>query len=183
MGQIATDTFICFDLETTGLDPVNDRIIEIAIVKFTFDGTIDSYETLIDPEKIISPDSIAIHNITQDMVIDKPKIQDLLPAILKKLQGHVIVGHSIKLDLDFIIQACKRYDLPNMLTSCRYIDTLRLARLYGQSPTNSLEKLNPLFVGKDFFNQVQTEYKNNFADSEGLLNANFELVTISGWKI
>jgi DNA polymerase-3 subunit epsilon len=145
MGQIATDTFICFDLETTGLDPVNDRIIEIAIVKFTFDGTIDSYETLIDPEKIISPDSIAIHNITQDMVIDKPKIQDLLPAILKKLQGHVIVGHSIKLDLDFIIQACKRYDLPNMLTSCRYIDTLRLARLYGQSPTNSLEKLRVHF--------------------------------------
>lgn len=48
---------------------------------------------------------------------------------------------------------------------------------------NSLEKLNPVFVGKDFFNQVQTEYKNNFADAEGLLNANFELVTISGWKV
>lgn len=48
---------------------------------------------------------------------------------------------------------------------------------------NSLEKLNPKFVGRNFFNQVQTEYRNNFSDSEGLLNANFELVTISGWKV
>jgi DNA polymerase-3 subunit epsilon len=145
MGQITSDTFICFDLETTGLDPVNDRIIEIAIVKFTLDGTVESFETLVDPEKQIPQDSIEIHNITQDMVEGKPKIQEILPDILKKLAGHVIIGHGIKLDLDFVIQACKRYDIPTMLTSCRYIDTLRLARLYGQSPTNSLEQLRKHF--------------------------------------
>ena len=54
MGQITSDTFICFDLETTGLDPVNDRIIEIAIVKFTLDGFVESFETLVDPEKQIT---------------------------------------------------------------------------------------------------------------------------------
>jgi DNA polymerase III subunit epsilon len=145
MGQVTSDTFICFDLETTGLDPVHDRIIEIAIVKFTFDTFLESFETLIDPEKIISRESFEIHKISDDMVAGKPKIQDLLPEILKKLSGHVIIGHGIKLDLDFIIQACKRYDVPTMLTSCRYIDTLRLARLYGQSPTNSLEKLRMHF--------------------------------------
>lgn len=145
MGQINKDTFICFDVETTGLDPVHDRIIEIAIVKFTFDGNLDSFETLIDPEKIIPQETIEIHKITNDMIVGKPKIQDLLPNILKRLSGHIIVGHGIKLDLDFVIQACKRYDIPNTLTSCRYIDTLRLARLYGQSPVNSLEKLRVHF--------------------------------------
>lgn len=145
MGQVASDTFICFDLETTGLDPVNDRIIEIAIAKFTYDGIIESYETLVDPEKMIPPDSIEIHKITNDMVIDKPKIQDILPSILKKLQGHIIIGHGIRLDIEFIVQACKRHDVPTTIGSCRYIDTLRLARLYGQSPINSLEKLRMHF--------------------------------------
>lgn len=145
MGQVATDTFICFDLETTGLDPVNDRIIEIAIVKFTYNDILDSYETLIDPEKLIPQETIEIHKITNDMVIGKPKIQDVLPAILKKLQGHVIIGHGIKLDIEFIVQSCKRHDIPTTLGSCRSIDTLRLARLYGQSPTNSLEKLRMHF--------------------------------------
>lgn len=145
MGQVANDTFICFDLETTGLDPVHDRIIEIAIVKFTFDGMIESFESLIDPEKMIPQDSIEIHNITNEMVIGKPKIQELLPDIIKRLSGHIIVGHGIKFDIDFILQACKRYDIPTRIGSAKYIDTLRLARLYGQSPTNSLEKLRMHF--------------------------------------
>lgn len=145
MGQVATDTFICFDLETTGLDPVNDRIIEIAIAKFNYDGILESFETLIDPEKMIPQETIAIHNITEDMVIGKPKIEELLPSILKKLSGHVIIGHGIKLDIEFIVQACKRFEVPTTIGSCRYIDTLRLARLYGQSPTNSLEKLRMHF--------------------------------------
>lgn len=145
MGQLATDTFICFDLETTGLDPVHDRIIEIAIAKFNYTQILESYDTLIDPEKTIPQETIEIHKITNDMIVGQPKIQDLLPTILKKLQGHIIVGHGIRLDIEFILQACKRYDVPTMLGSCRYIDTLRLARLYGQSPTNSLEKLRMHF--------------------------------------
>lgn len=145
MGQVATDTFICFDLETTGLDPVEDRIIEIAIVKFNYNETFESYTTLVDPEKLIPQDSIEIHKITNDMIVGQPKIQDILPSILKKLQGHIIIGHGIRLDIEFILQACKRYDIPTMLGSARYIDTLRLARLYGQSPTNSLEKLRMHF--------------------------------------
>ena len=134
-----------FDLETTGLDPYNDRIIEIAIIKFTFNEILERFQTLIDPEKIIPDETIQIHNITNEMIVGKPKIQEHLADILKKLAGCVIVGHGIKLDLDFVIQACKRYDMPTMLTSTRYIDTLRLARLYGQSPTNSLEKLRMHF--------------------------------------
>lgn len=145
MGQVATDTFICFDLETTGLDPVNDRIIEIAIVKFTYNEILESYETLIDPEKMIPQETIEIHKITNDMVVGKPKIEDVLPGIIKKLQGHVIIGHGIKLDIEFIVQSCKRHNIPTTIGSCRSIDTLRLARLYGQSPTNSLEKLRMHF--------------------------------------
>lgn len=145
MGRLTQDTFICFDLETTGLDPVHDRIIEIAIIKFTLDQTVDSFESLIDPEKIIPDETIKIHHITNDMVVGKPKIEELLPQILKKLAGHIIVGHGIRLDMEFIIQACKRHDIPTTLGSARYIDTLRMARLYGQSPTNSLEKLRMHF--------------------------------------
>jgi len=145
MGLLETDTFVCFDLETTGLDPVHDRIIEIAIVKFTFGGVIDRYETLIDPEKLIPDETIAIHNITNEMVKGKPIISEVLPTILKKLSGSILVGHGIGLDVEFVVQAARRADIPNLINSSQTIDTLRLARLYGQSPINSLEKLRMHF--------------------------------------
>ena len=145
MGSLKTDVFVCLDCETTGLTPETDKIIEIAVVLFNFDGILKSYETLIDPESPISPESIAIHHITDEMVKGKPKIQEVMPIILDFIGKHTIVGHGIPTDIAFLAQAAKNCEIPHRLNSHPFFDTLRLARLYGQSPTNSLEKLREHF--------------------------------------
>jgi DNA polymerase III subunit epsilon len=145
MGLISKDIFVCVDLETTGLEASSDRIIEVAAVQFNFDGILDTFETLVDPECLISEESMAIHHITDAMVKGKPKIQEILPSVLKFIGKHIIVGHGINLDIAFLVNAAKKYQIPCQLEGQTYLDTLRLARLYGESPTNSLESLRQHF--------------------------------------
>ncbi|MFI5333611.1 MAG: putative quorum-sensing-regulated virulence factor [Chlamydiales bacterium] len=145
MGLIDQDTFVCFDLETTGLEPNTAQIIEVACVRFNFSTTFETFETLIDPECTIPQESIAIHNITPEMVKGQPKIHAVLPTLLKFIGKSIVVGHGIPLDLAFLTAAAKRHQIPCQLEAQAYIDTLRLARLYGESPINSLEKLREHF--------------------------------------
>ena len=145
MGLINKDTFICLDCETTGLDTSHDQIIEIALVRFNFDGILDSFETLIDPLVPIPEASMAIHHITDEMVRGKPKIQEVLPRIFEFIGRHIIVGHAIPNDIAFICSAAKQHHVPCKLASHPYLDTLRMARMYGESPSNSLETLRHHF--------------------------------------
>lgn len=145
MTLLKKETFVCLDCETTGLDPSVDSIIEIAAVLFTFDGVIQSYETLIDPTCPIPESSIAIHHITDAMVAGKPKIQEVLPEILRLISQHIVMGHGIALDIAFVLEAAKKHAIPCTLNNNRTLDTLRMARLYGESPTNSLERLREHF--------------------------------------
>ena len=145
MGLLNKDIFICLDCETTGLDAKNDRIIEIAVVKFTFTEILEKFETLIDPECQISESSMAIHHISQDMVKGQPKILEVLPQVSKMIDKHIVMGHGIRLDLNFLSESAKRCQFPSSFDAAPTIDTLRLARLYGESPTNSLEKLREHF--------------------------------------
>ncbi len=145
MGHLNNEVFICLDCETTGLDAKKDRIIEVAVTKFTFTETLESFETLIDPECEISEASTAIHHISQSMVQGKPKIHEVLPQISQMLDQHLIIGHGIRLDLSFLGESAKRSQFPYPFDALITIDTLRLARLYGESPVNSLEKLREHF--------------------------------------
>jgi DNA polymerase-3 subunit epsilon len=145
MGLINKDVFVCLDCETTGLEVDNDRIIEIAMVRFNFDETFDSFETLIDPQMTIPEVSIAIHHISDDMVKGKPKITEILPKVFEFVGRSIIVGHGITNDLAFLCAAAKQHHVPCKLASHPYLDTLRMARLYGESPINSLEKLRQHF--------------------------------------
>lgn len=145
MGLIQRDTYVCIDCESTGLDPKSDRIIEIAFVGFTFSEKLFSFETLVDPGCPIPAISKEIHNISEEMLEGKPKIQDVLAEVLKKIDGHILVGHGIGFDISLITEEAKRYRIPTKIEKQPFIDTLRLARLYGESPINSLEKLREHF--------------------------------------
>jgi DNA polymerase-3 subunit epsilon len=145
MGFLNKETFICIDCEATGLDPKADRIVEVAVIKFTFDEVLESYETLIDPECLIPESSIAIHHITPEMVQGKPLIADVIPHLLSIIGRNTIVGHGVLFDIELIAHAADRSGINHTLRQNRYFDTLRLARLYGESPTNSLEQLRMHF--------------------------------------
>lgn len=145
MGLMNEEVFVCLDCESTGLDPKTDRIIEIAVTRFTFDRAIQTYETLINPECDIPKVSQDIHNISKEMLEGKPKIAEVLPQILKMIEGHIIVGHGIGFDISLIAAEAKRFSIPTRIEQQPSIDTLRMARLYGESPVNSLERLRQHF--------------------------------------
>lgn len=181
MGSLKNDTFICLDCEATGLDIANDEIIEIAAVKFRLGEHLESYETLINPKCPIPDESTKIHGITDDMVKGKPGIEEVLPKFLKMIEGLIIVGHGISFDIDIIAQAAKKRSIPCKIQEQTTIDTLRLARLYGQTSVNSLEVLrkhfnvasdgahramNDVVVNIEVFRHLST----SFNTTEALLN-------------
>ncbi len=145
MGYLDKEIFVCLDCELTGLDLEQDRIIEVAVVKFTFDTILEEFETLIDPCCPIPQTSIDIHHITQEMVTGKPVIETIVPKLLELIGHHIVIGHGINFDLALVGKAADRAGIPHKLQNARYFDTLRMARLYGESPTNSLEQLRKHF--------------------------------------
>lgn len=145
MGLIHQDIFVCIDCESTGLDPEKDRIIEIAVARFTFDQILQQFESLIDPECDIPQVSQEIHKISKEMLEGKPKIAQVLPDLLKMINGHILIGHGIGFDIALIAAEAKRGQIPTTIQNQRYLDTLRMARLYGESPVNSLERLRQHF--------------------------------------
>ncbi len=145
MSQIQQEIFVCLDCESTGLDPENDRIVEIAAARFTFSQILQKYESLIDPERDIPETSQEIHKISKEMLEGKPKIGQILPDLLKMIQGHILVGHGIGFDMALVAAEARRNQIPTNILHAPYFDTLRMARLYGESPINSLQRLREHF--------------------------------------
>lgn len=145
MANLERQKFICIDCETTGLDPLVDQIIEVAVICFDAGEVYAQFETLIDPECEVPESSIAIHHITPDMLQGKPKIGDVLPEILQIIGNHMIVGHGVGFDVELLAVAAERLGIPCKIRHNVILDTLRMARLYGQSPINSLEHLRKHF--------------------------------------
>ena len=133
--------FICLDCEFTGLDPDKDRIIEMAAVRFTVSENLAQFDALVNPDCQISEDSFAIHHISQEMVMEKPKIEELLSSFFAFVGRDMIIGHGIAYDLNMLERAAIRAGIHYPIKNNLCIDTLRLARLYGDSPNNSLESL------------------------------------------
>ena len=145
MSLLNQEIFICLDCESTGLVPETDRIIEIAVARFTFDQILQKFESLIDPECDIPQVSQEIHKISSEMLQGKPKIGQVLPEILRMINGHILVGHGIGFDIALIAAEAKRNQIPTTIQQQPFLDTLRLARLYGESPVNSLQRLREHF--------------------------------------
>ena len=133
--------FVCLDCEFTGLDFEKDRIIEVAAVRFTFSESLEEYDELVKPDCPMSEEAFAVHHISAEMVAAKPPIEEILPSLFQFIGRDIIVGHGIESDLEMLTRAAARAEMPCTLKTRPFIDTLRLARLYGDSPNNSLEKL------------------------------------------
>lgn len=93
---------VAFDLETTGLSPLVDKIIEISAVKVTKDG-VETFDQLVDPEIKIPEFTIDIHHITDDMVKDSPKVAEVLPGFVEFIDNYPLIAHNAKFDVGFII--------------------------------------------------------------------------------
>lgn len=101
--------FIAFDLETTGIQPKTDAVIEIGAVHFSGGKPAGTFSTLINPGRPIPPEASAVNGITDDMVSDKPGIE----TVLAKLAGFCgelpLVAHNAPFDFKFLLAAVEKH--------------------------------------------------------------------------
>ena len=99
---------IVLDTETTGLDYTRERIIEFAAVRLENGKIKDEFQTLINPNQHIRKSSMAVHHITEEMVVDAPTEEEVLPKILEFIGDYPIVAHNAIFDFSFLNEAKKR---------------------------------------------------------------------------
>lgn len=118
--------FVAFDLETTGTKPSEDMIVEVGAVLFDGAQAIKGYGKLIDPGCPIPPDASAVNGITDDMVIGKPKIAEVLSEFAEFCGDLPLVAHNAPFDYKFLLEDVKLHksDAPKGVV----LDTLPLAR-------------------------------------------------------
>ena len=121
-----SQTFVVFDLETTGFSNKNDKITEIGAVKVKNFEIVDRFNELINPEKDISYKVQELTGITNDLIKDKPTIEEILPRFMEFVGDSVLVAHNAEFDIGFINQKCKEM---NMEFKNKSVDTLMLARI------------------------------------------------------
>ena len=125
-GQTLQDTFVVFDIETTGFSPVNNRIIEIGAVKVEQGGIVDRFSTFVNPQVPIPFRIEQLTNINDEMVVDAPTIEQVLPEFLEFCGDAVMVAHNAEFDMSFIRENAKRQQIQKEFT---YVDTMGIARL------------------------------------------------------
>lgn len=102
---------IALDFETTGLSPLIDKIIEIGAIKITPNKT-EIFTSLINPEIDIPKTTTKIHGITNEMVADSKKIEEIFPEFMKFIEDMPIIAHNAKFDIGFILFNCYQLDHP-----------------------------------------------------------------------
>ncbi len=118
--------FVAVDTETTGSKPNVNRIMEIGAVKFSCNGLIEKFGTLINPQTSIDPFIVNITHITEEMVKDAPDAKDVLPDFLRFANGCILIAHNVPFDTKFINAEFKRIHYPEMKNFT--IDTVTLSR-------------------------------------------------------
>lgn len=114
------ETIVALDIETTGLDAEKDAIIEIGAVRFKGHRVEDEWTTLIHPGRRIPPFITQLTGITDQMILQSPSIQEVLPGLSSFAGGAPILGHNVRFDLGFL----RRYAI---LRSNPVIDTYEMA--------------------------------------------------------
>ena len=127
-----TQQFVAFDIETTGLSPTNDRIVELGAVLFCNGEPVRQFTTLVNPGIPIPASATAVNHITNRMLSSAPTEQEAYPQLIEflgdALQGEIIMcAHNASFDFNFLCNTLSRlgYD-----ATFKYVDTLYLSRKY-----------------------------------------------------
>lgn len=132
--------YVIFDVETTGLSAIYDKVIELSAVKMENGNVIDQFEEFIDPGFPLSETTINLTSITDDMVRGSMSEKEVFTKFREFYEDAIIVGHNVTFDIGFMNTGYLRHDMEEIKNPI--IDTLTLARfLY---PTLKGYRLNTL---------------------------------------
>lgn len=164
------DNYCVLDLETTGLSPNYDSIIEIGIIKVKENKIVDKYNSLVNPGFLINEYITSITGITNEMLKGKPKIIDLKKEVLNFIGNDVLVGHNISFDVSFLQKGFNE-ELKN-----EYIDTLQFCRKlfkelshhrltdmsnYLEISRNEHRSMSDCLCTKELYDCIKEKMKNN----------------------
>ena len=124
--QSLQDTYVVFDIETTGFSPLVNKIIEIGAVKVEKGNITERFSTFVNPEVPIPFHIENLTGIKDDMVITAPVIAEVMPEFLAFCDGAVMVAHNADFDMSFIKYNCDRLSIPYDFTIA---DTVAMARM------------------------------------------------------
>ncbi len=133
-------TFVVFDVETTGLSPRYERIVELGAVKIENGIIVDEKSWLINPKKRISHGAQNVHGIDYDMIKKQQTFKTQYPEIRDFMGDSILLAHNARFDRDFLYNEVSNsgFDIPEN----KIIDTLRLFRAwYPDAPSHSLGSL------------------------------------------
>jgi DNA polymerase III epsilon subunit family exonuclease len=130
---------VIFDLETTGLDPREDAIIEIGGIKIKGGEVLEEFSTLVNPYREISPQITALTGITNEELVSAPSIKTVLPQFLDFFSDCILVAHNAEFDMSFLTSTCAQHGYQLYWPS---FCTLKMCRaLLPELPSKSLDAL------------------------------------------
>ena len=150
---LSNATYVVFDLETTGLSTRYDKITEFGGVRVENGTVVKTLQMLINPERKIPKPIVEKTHITDEMVQDKPKIEEVIDQILEFMDGAILVSHNITFDYGFIAETLRKMGREPFVKPA--IDTLSLSRY--MFPDASAHKLGNLSknLGMDDYNDEE----------------------------
>lgn len=126
MSWLSDAPFTVFDVETTGMSPVRDRIVEIAALRIERDGTERRFSSLVNPGRRIPYAVSRVHHITDAMVADAPGFEIVGKKFMELAAGSTLVAHNARFDLGFLQESLARCGLAVWPQGA--MDTVKLAR-------------------------------------------------------
>ena len=114
------------DIETTGLSPRTDDIIEIGAIKVRNNNIIDTFNTLIKIDDALNPFIVQLTGITNEMLKKGAEKENALKEFVEFSENEIIMGHNVNFDINFLYDKCERY-LDYYLTN-DFVDTMRIAK-------------------------------------------------------
>jgi len=138
---------VVFDLETTGPDRLTDRIVEIAALKVSPDGSVAVYETRVNPGVKIPREATAVHGITDADVADAPTFAEVAPRLAAFLEGCDLAGYSLRgFDVPLLARELERVKCPFTFDGRRVVDA---QVIYFRKEPRDLSAAVRTFVGRE----------------------------------
>ncbi|MBI3551288.1 MAG: 3'-5' exonuclease [Elusimicrobia bacterium] len=146
---------VIFDLEATGVSPLEDRIVDIALIRRQPGGGEEVFSSLVNPGLPIPKDAVAVHHITDEMVKDAPSLKELAPKILQFLEGADLGGFNVlKYDIPLLANELKRAGFELPLEGRRVVDAFSI---YQKKEPRNLAAAYQLYCGKAIANAHRAE--------------------------
>ena len=159
MTPINQDILISLDLETTGLNPKSERIIEVGAVKFRGETQIDTFSALVNPNRKLSKLILQMTGITQREVDDAPDWDEIKSSVIEFVSGIPIIGHNVGFDASFLrshgVKTNRLYDTMSMaeiaLPRGPEYSLVRLSERFGFQHDNPHRALSDALATRDLF--------------------------------